>query len=134
MKNSNEKKELKKLSNKRYRENNKEHLKLYYKAWYAKHGRKRGLNYQETQKKWYTDHPEAEKAKNLVHRALYRDELFKPKVCTNCGEKSKLLAHHPDYSKPLEVEWLCYSCHRLTHLALNSRKCLTPRSTNDNKL
>jgi hypothetical protein len=28
----------------------------------------------------------------------------------------RLEAHHTDYSRPLEVEWLCVSCHRNHHV------------------
>lgn len=31
-----------------------------------------------------------------------------------CGV-SRVQAHHPDYSKPLEVEWLCAGHHRRAH-------------------
>lgn len=34
--------------------------------------------------------------------------------CAVCGaEKTEM--HHHDYSKPLEVEWLCRPCHMRTH-------------------
>ena len=33
--------------------------------------------------------------------------------CELCGEKGvKLTRHHPDYSKPLEVQTLCLLCHK----------------------
>lgn len=34
--------------------------------------------------------------------------------CEVCGA-SRVDAHHPDYSKPLEVRWLCRACHRAEH-------------------
>ncbi len=39
-----------------------------------------------------------------------------PQRCELCEkETSNLVAHHPDYSKPLEVVWLCHSCHSRVH-------------------
>ena len=37
-------------------------------------------------------------------------------ICQRCGKVPKLLhRHHPDYSKPLEILWLCPACHGLVH-------------------
>lgn len=38
-------------------------------------------------------------------------KIIKPSNCENCGEEKRLEAHHKDYEKPLEVEWLCKQCH-----------------------
>lgn len=55
-------------------------------------------------------------AHNMVARALFYGDLVRPDRCTKCGvEHPKLHAHHEDYSKPLEVIWLCPSCHRIEH-------------------
>lgn len=35
-------------------------------------------------------------------------------LCTGCGA-TKVEAHHRDYTKPEEVEWLCRVCHRRVH-------------------
>lgn len=35
--------------------------------------------------------------------------------CSICGAPTKLLRHHPDYDKPLEVVTLCYKCHEKLH-------------------
>lgn len=42
--------------------------------------------------------------------------IVKPKLCTKCGSsRYRIEAHHHDYYKPLEVRWLCQSCHRNEH-------------------
>lgn len=62
-------------------------------------------------------HPEAVAAVNAVHHAKRRGELVAPDVCERCGaDELAIHAHHEDYSKPLEVIWLCASCHKLHHL------------------
>lgn len=35
--------------------------------------------------------------------------------CFVCGEKAH--AHHPDYSRPLDVMWLCPAHHKQAHMA-----------------
>ena len=37
-------------------------------------------------------------------------------VCERCKESGKVEAHHPDYSRPLQVAWLCIYCHAAIHL------------------
>lgn len=37
-----------------------------------------------------------------------------PKPCEECGSK-QVQAHHEDYSKPLDVVWLCFAHHRARH-------------------
>ncbi len=43
--------------------------------------------------------------------------LLVRRPCVRCGA-AKSEAHHPDYSKPLEVVWLCGCCHRQEHGAI----------------
>ena len=52
-------------------------------------------------------------AQNAVKTALFKGEITRPENCA-CGNK-KPQAHHDDYSKALEVRWLCRSCHMLWH-------------------
>ena len=54
-----------------------------------------------------------------VRTALKNGDLVRPSSCSRCGRtgvcsdgRSIIQAHHHDYSKPLEVEWICSSCHR----------------------
>ena len=37
------------------------------------------------------------------------------KKCEVCGSTENLERHHPDYSKPLEVQVLCKRCHNAKH-------------------
>lgn len=46
-----------------------------------------------------------------VHRAVKTGDLVKPSACSRCGLEGPVEGHHRDYSKPLDVEWLCWWCH-----------------------
>ena len=47
--------------------------------------------------------------------AVRKGDLIVPNKCKRCNKKKKLEAHHEDYSKPLEVTWLCRQCHNEIH-------------------
>lgn len=42
--------------------------------------------------------------------------------CEVCGKTSYVDAHHDDYSRPLDVRWLCRSHHRQHHIAEAKRQ------------
>lgn len=68
-------------------------------------------------------HREQTRAKSMLHRKLKQGSIVKPSSCQDCFDsESPIEAHHPDYSKPLEVEWLCISCHRRKHLGLKPKR------------
>lgn len=64
--------------------------------------------------------PVKEMARSLVSRAIASGRLVK-QPCESCGE-AKAHAHHDDYSKPLEVRWLCTTHHAEWH-KYNTPKC-----------
>lgn len=39
--------------------------------------------------------------------------LRRPPACQSCAAIGPVEAHHTDYSRPLDVEWLCRPCHRV---------------------
>lgn len=67
----------------------------------------------EISRQWRKDHPEAYKAHNAVNNAI-RDGKIVRQSCRVCGDP-KSHAHHADYSKPLEVDWLCARHHQREH-------------------
>jgi len=55
-------------------------------------------------------------ARQDLRRAVLRGKIIKPSICQNCNiEKDKIEGHHTDYSKRLEVIWLCKECHQNEH-------------------
>ena len=56
-----------------------------------------------------------------VERAVNRGQLIRPDLCA-CGRPGRVQAHHDDYSKPLNVLWLCAVCHKARHEWLKGQK------------
>ena len=49
-----------------------------------------------------------------LNNALKLGKIVKPATCSKCSA-ARPEAHHPDYSKPLEVVWLCRIHHVEAH-------------------
>lgn len=54
-------------------------------------------------------------ARKATQRAVRAGKLTRPDVCSRCGNTDDIQAHHKDYDAPLDVVWLCGTCHRATH-------------------
>ena len=65
---------------------------------------------------------EAKEFRSIVAKAKREGVLVAPELCSECHEKKKLSGHHDDYSKPLEVRWLCTRCHNKFHQAEKTAK------------
>lgn len=79
-------------------------------------------------RRYATLYPEKEKAKWLLNRAILAGRIVRPAVCPQCKSvdrardgRSLIQAHHDDYSRPLEVRWLCIQCHADHHRALKDK-------------
>lgn len=69
-----------------------------------------------TRKKWLENNAVKRTAHILVNNKLRDGTLKKPQHCECCGEsKKRINGHHDDYTKPLEVRWLCCLCHAKWH-------------------
>ncbi len=56
-------------------------------------------------------HPDRYKARTSVNNAV-RDKKLVKDACCRCGSTNRVEAHHSDYSKPLDIDWVCFKCHR----------------------
>ena len=65
--------------------------------------------------KWDKSSPEKRYARKLVERAILKGTLVKPTRCTICMKLGRIEAHHEDYTKPLDIKWMCSCCHRKYH-------------------
>ncbi len=61
--------------------------------------------------------PEAFRAKSKVNDAIRRGHMVK-QPCQVCGRVDHVHGHHDDYTKPLEIMWLCPIHHRERHRQL----------------
>lgn len=91
----------------RYRRANRAKLRAYFREY-----RKRRPDvFRKSLLKWQKQNPEKRRAHSLFWAALRRGEIEKLDACQDCGAGGYVEAHHDDYSKPLEVRWLCETCH-----------------------
>lgn len=62
-------------------------------------------------------------AHSKVQTAINSGKLTRPDSCSKCGKAPKrgkdgratVQAHHEDYDHPLDVTWVCASCHGKEH-------------------
>lgn len=59
-------------------------------------------------------YPLKEHARKAISMRL-RDGSLIRQPCEECGSEEDIEAHHDDYSKPLEIRWLCRKHHLLAH-------------------
>jgi len=119
---------------KAYYEANKEKIRPVIRAWVRKNRNKmreynrrwRARNIPESSSssaRWKRTNPDRwtliNRAGQAVQRAIRKGTLVRPDICVECGVHGKPIeAAHVDYSRPLDVRWLCRQCHRrwdLTH-------------------
>lgn len=60
-------------------------------------------------------------AEGKLDEALRRGKIKRPEECSVCHIKCKPQGHHFDYTKPLDVIWVCPSCHSKIHKELRQK-------------
>lgn len=84
----------------------------YYREYDRRRGNRQTKEYLSEYRKKF---PLKYKATRMVSNAIRDKKLFKM-PCEICGADKRTHAHHDDYSKPLNVRWLCAAHHRQWHV------------------
>lgn len=96
----------------RYHAANRDRMAEYDLRYYANH-KEQAL---AKAKRWSARNPERAKiskqATDKVLKAIKKGILTRPSTCEACGITGvRIEAAHSDYSRPLDVRWLCRPCH-----------------------
>jgi hypothetical protein len=84
---------------------------------YQRNKRKLGLvNKTEEYRIWRKTHRKECNAEQLTNYYIRIGKIKKEK-CKICKKKNAY-AHHDNYDKPLEIRWMCPSCHKKFHLGI----------------
>lgn len=78
-------------------------------------GEPRNPNTSEVNRLWRINNREKVNAKAAVRLAIKNGVLNRPETCSYCNSNICIVAHHHDYTRRLDVVWLCQSCHRRLH-------------------
>lgn len=83
----------------------------------AEHYRSIGIDYVSPKSKtvWVAKNPQKTAAQRIARYAMLKGEIQRVDACSECGASGvRLEMHHPDYSLPKFVKWLCTKCHGIT--------------------
>lgn len=94
-----------------YRRNNPEKASFVSLNW-AKNNREKTRIYQE---KWRKENRPQKAANAYLQKHIKKGFIIRSQTCTTCHKECKTEAHHEDYTKPLDVIWLCRRCHMKLH-------------------
>ncbi len=100
-----------KKDEKRYRALNPDKIRLYEKERFKNPERKKLAA--KVSSVWRKKYPEKSRAQSTLWKAIIKGTI-KRRNCEKCGAQ-KAHAHHPDYTKPLKVLWLCPLHHKEQH-------------------
>ena len=106
---------------KEYRETHREYFRAKNREWL-----RNNPEYNKSRQRKYLSDPnnlQKHYARVAVRNALKRGTLIKPNSCSECGKKGKVEADHHDYSKRLDVTWLCRDCHVKITIRRKEQQC-----------
>ncbi len=100
-------------------QSNKEHAKEYSKQYRKSHPHV----YRKSVREWVEKNPLKKMCQKYVRVALYH-KIITRQPCEVCGTTENIHAHHTDYTKPLEIKWLCEKHHLQLHFS-KSTECVS---------
>lgn len=137
---SNEDIDKKRESRKRYREKNREIIRDQDRKSYMRNPDKFRDKAKVSQKRYFQTekgrlkykihneilrkkYPEKARARSLLSNAVCEGRIIRPTQCTLCFSSDVVIqGHHYDYSKPLDIIWVCTSCHSMIHRKIRYRR------------
>ena len=102
-----------KVLNKKWKKQNPEKVREGYRRYGRNHAERRCQEARTRDAK----NPLRAKARRKVRYEIEMGRMVRPERCEDCSKRRRVVGHHDDYSKPLDVRWLCYPCHELFHSA-----------------
>lgn len=69
--------------------------------------------------KWLANNADKRAAHVILGNAVRDGRVDRPDTCSECGSAGRIEGHHEDYTKPLDVIWLCRNCHTEAHRNLD---------------
>lgn len=86
------------------------------KAWKSFNKKQARRNARQQQKREKSCKPKTvvtpqQKARRMLYNAIKAGDIVRQENCEFCCSGERVEAHHADYNKPLQVSWLCRSCH-----------------------
>jgi hypothetical protein len=73
------------------------------------------MSYYHLRKRWVIKNRHKISAQTKARKAVLCGKISKADRCSECGSTGKIHMHHEDYSKPLDVAFLCPACHMRRH-------------------
>lgn len=70
----------------------------------------------EQNRRYRAKNPEKNRAQDKLRKHVKKGAIQKPDNCQLCNRFGYVEAHHADYSRALNVIWVCKICHAAVHM------------------
>ena len=77
--------------------------------------------FHEIRKRYRQKNRDKKKAEDKLDYAILHNKIIRPDECSVCHKKCIPHGHHFDYTKPLEVIWVCPACHSKIHKQIRNK-------------